>query len=137
MAGDPMHPIDDAAELARSLTEADLTGTGETPPASPFTVGQASKARAYAQATAPGDAMRGNNLVEAYKRWSAQQAAAAKAAPAAADLEAKALRKARKRYAKRLAKGASPIAASAAAFERYKEAGGRSGFPVFARKASV
>lgn len=93
MAGAPMHPVDDPAVLARVLTEADLTGTGETPLASPFTVGNASKARAYAQATAPGDAMRGSSLLEAYARWKAEQASSITKAREAtpADIEADAL----------------------------------------------
>ena len=45
---DPSHPINSAEELAEHLVDVSVAGAGSTPRNDPFTVGQASMAKAYA-----------------------------------------------------------------------------------------
>jgi hypothetical protein len=135
-ARDPSHPNETTHPVADRLRGVSIAGAGSTISDDELTTGNASKVKAILGATA---SPAGTNLLEAFSRWKASQAAAAplaKAAEAAHDVEARAIRKSAKRLAKHLSEGMSPAMAVTHAHSHYRKHGGRSGQAVWARKIS-
>lgn len=127
MATDRQPPVPDYDRPA--VHGVDLTGDAST--IGNLTTDEASKAKALA-----GGFGGGSTLIEAYERWKARQEELAKAAPAAEDTEQRALRKSAKHLGKSLLEGMAAPAACAKAHGHYKKHGGRSTYPVWARKVS-